>query len=111
VARQELFPAGMSGSESGMFVTTYGDTVVLYQEAAGGPHLTAPEGVVVDTLVNGTPATFYEGTWAQGADGALFWSATGAQTLLFERAGVRFTLVYTGPPVTLDDLVAAASVI
>lgn len=107
-ARQQLFPAGADG---GVFVTTYGDTLALYQEPAGGPARAVPEGTTVDTLVNGLPATYYEGAWVPGTDGALSWSATGAQTLVFERAGVRFTLVYTGAALTLSDFLAAAGTI
>lgn len=114
ITSQFLFTPAITGSESGTFVVTYsvtGASVVLYQEAAGGSDLAVPEGEAVDTLVNGLPATYYEGTWSQGDDGSLAWLPDGAQTFVFDRDGVRFTVVYTGPAVEPPAFAAAAGAI
>jgi hypothetical protein len=111
---QQLFPRGITSSGAGTFVASYssadGSTALsVYEEAAGGGDLAAPDGVAVDVSVAGSPATYYEGSWAQSANGALTWQPAGAQTIVFERDGVRFTLRYAGPHIDPADLAAAAS--
>jgi len=46
--------------------------------------------------------------WQPVADGTLAWSEGGAQTLVFERAGVRTTIQYTGPEADAPSLFAIA---
>jgi hypothetical protein len=116
LAAQKFFPQGIAGSGSGSFVVTYvsGDgasSIVLYQEGAGGDDLAVPAGSATHVLVDGSAATYYEGSWSQAPDGSLAWQSTGTQTLVFERDGIRFTVRYTGPRVEPADLAAAAGAI
>ena len=106
---QKIFPGGP-------FVATYSSAdgasaISLYQEAASGDDLAVPAGSAVDTLVSGSPATYYEGSWSQAEDGSLTWQPSGTQTLVFERDGVRFTVRYTGPRIEPADFAMAAGAI
>jgi hypothetical protein len=95
------------------FVATYssdGASISVFEEAAGGSELSVPEGVASTVMVNGMQATYYEGSWSE-TDGALTWQPEGTQTVVFERDGVRFTVVYSGPAVDGFDLAEAAAAI
>ena len=75
-------------------------SVVVYQERASEGELAAGEGAVIEVaLKDGTAATYVKGAWQASGD-ALTWSADGGQSLVFERAGLRTTLQYTGPQAT-----------
>lgn len=113
---QRFFVQSLTSNGAGLFAASYAITdgmssIALYEEAADGDGLAVPAGSAVDTLVNGSPATYYEGGWAQVEDGSLAWQPSGAQSLVFERDGVRFTVRYTGPRVEPNDFAMAAGVI
>lgn len=107
LASQRFFEGNSS------FVATYegaGASISVYEEAAGGSALSVPEGMASSVLVDGTQATYFEGGWSDEG-GSLTWQPAGTQTVVLERNGVRFTVVYAGPAVGGSDLAAAASAI
>lgn len=113
LARQSerLYSAGISG-DAGSFVAAYageGATVSLYEEASGGSNFAAPVGTVTNVAIGRANGSYFEGGWAQAADGTLSWQGGGMQTLVFEQGGVRFTLVYTGERIAPEELAAAAA--
>ncbi|MEK7248716.1 MAG: hypothetical protein AAB092_09625, partial [Chloroflexota bacterium] len=62
LSSQRIFPEGP-------FIATYASadgaaSASIHEEAAGGDDLAVPEGSAVDTLVNGSAATYYEGGWS-----------------------------------------------
>ena len=82
--------------------------MVIYQERASGKELSVEGGSATDVaLSDGTAGTYVEGMW-QPVDGKLVWSAGGAQTLVFERGGLRTTIQYTGPQAEAPSLFALA---
>ncbi len=98
-----FFPQAITASEGGMFVLTYAGvqsqrpSLVIYQERAAGGDFAAEGMSVFDvTLADGTPATYIDGAW-QVADGRFVWNEDSAQTLVFERGGVRTIVRYDGP--------------
>lgn len=105
------YPTGI-GSSSGAFVLTYQSaeaTLVIIQEAAAGDDIAAADGFVQDlALADGTPASYVEGTWLPG-DGGFTWSPGGAQTLVFERQGLRTVIQYTGPALPVSTLLEIAA--
>ncbi len=110
-----FFAAGLTSDGSGVFVLTFqaadgSSAVTIYQEASGQASLAVPPGEAADTSVNGTPATYFEGAWSE-ADGAIIWQDTGAQTLVFERDGLRTTVQYTGAEIDMAGLTAAVAML
>lgn len=105
------YPAGISG-DSGSFLLTYSSasaTIMVFQEAAGGDDLAAAAGATQDTaLADGTPATYVQGSWLPGSAG-FTWTSGGAQSLIFERNGVRTIVQYTGPSLEPAALIEIAS--
>jgi hypothetical protein len=106
------FDAALTADEGGTYALTYAGpeqaSVVVYQERASGGDLAAGEGAAIDVaLKDGTAATYVKGAW-QATGEALTWSAGAGQTLVFERAGLRITLQYTGPEADAPSLFALA---
>jgi hypothetical protein len=70
---------------------------MVFQEAASGADLAASVGSIDDyVLADVTPASYIQGAWTPGTDG-FSWSADDAQTLVFDRDGVRTIVEYIGP--------------
>lgn len=112
---QRFYPQGITSSGAGSFAAYYvapdgASSFILYEEAAGGDDLAVPDGAAVDIRLDGAAATYYEGAWVQ-AGGSLSWQADGAQTIVFERDGVRFTLKYSGPHIDPAAFITAAAAI
>jgi hypothetical protein len=81
---------------------------MVFQEAASGTGLAASVGSIHDyVLADGTLASYIQGAWTPGASG-FSWSADNAQTLVFDRDGVRTIIEYIGPPVAVPELLAIA---
>src|SRR5438132_3543913 len=107
-----FFDQALTADECGTYALTYsragGSSVVIYQERASGKELSVEGGSATDVaLSDGTAGTYVEGMW-QPVDGKLVWSAGGAQTLVFERGGLRTTIQYTGPQAEAPSLFALA---
>jgi len=83
-------PAPITGGGPGAFVLSYSSRdadLTIYQEAAGGhDSAVSTDSMTRVALSDGTPATLVQGSWL--ANGGLSWSATGSQSLIFERADV-----------------------
>jgi len=108
-----FFEEALTADAGGTFALTYegqGDaSIAIYQELASGGDFAVQGGAATDvTLPDGTAATYVEGMWQQAEDGGLVWSEGGAQTLVFERAGARTTIQYTGPEAEAPSLFAVA---
>jgi hypothetical protein len=92
------FPEGVR-SGGGVFVLSYESPearLIILQEAASGADLAVEPGSVQDmTLADGTPATYINGAWSEHQAG-LQWDTENSRTLLFERDGVRTTIVFSG---------------
>ena len=81
---------------------------MVFQEAASGAGLAASVGSIDDyVLAGGTPASYIQGTWTPDT-GGFSWSADNAQTLVFDRDGVRTIIEYIGPSVAVPELLAIA---
>ena len=108
----QFFPLALTAAEGGMFVLTYesdGASVVIYQERASGADVAAAGDAAFDvTLVDGTTATYIDGAW-QASNSDFAWSDAAAQTLLFDRAGLRTIVRYAGPRVERAFLFAVAN--
>jgi hypothetical protein len=107
-----FFDQALTADEGGTYALTYsrtgGSSVVIYQEQASGDDFAVEGGAATDVaLSDGTAGTYVEGMW-QPVDGKLAWNAGGAQTLVFEREGVRTTIQYTGPETEAPSLFAVA---
>lgn len=115
LASAQYFEAPVTAETGGAFVLTYSgsnpdQSLVVIQELASGADLSVAAGFATDvTLADGAPATYVEGAWAPAEGGELEWDADSAQTIVFERDGVRTTLRYTGTPLHVSDLVSLAS--
>lgn len=108
-----FFETPLTADAGGTFALTYaaadGSALVIYQERASGAGFAVEGGSATDVaLEDGTAATYVEGMWQPAADGALTWSEGSAQTLVFERDGVRTTIQYTGPEADAPSLFAIA---
>jgi hypothetical protein len=97
----------LSAEAGGVFVLNYvdasGSAIDIFQESASGADVAAPVGAPVGTFVGGSPATYLAGAWS-AASGTLAWEPGGTQTIVFESAGVRTTIRYTGRPVSPQEL-------
>jgi len=107
-----FFDQALTAEAGGTYALTYtragGSSIVIYQERASGEEFAAEGGSATDVaLSDGTAGTYVEGMW-QPVDGKLVWNAGGAQTLVFERGGVRTTIQYTGPEAEAPSLFAVA---
>jgi hypothetical protein len=83
-------PAAISGGGPGAFVLSYSSRdadLTIYQEAAGGyDSAVSTDSMTSVALSDGTPATLVQGSWL--ANEGLSWSASGSESLIFERADV-----------------------
>jgi len=83
-------PEPISSNGAGAFVLSYSTSdadLTIYQEAAGGrDSAVGSDSLTSVALANGTPATLAQGSWLAGE--GLSWSASGSQSLIFERADV-----------------------
>ena len=107
-----FFDQALTAEAGGTYALTYtragGSSIVIYQERASGEEFAAEGGSAVDVaLSDGTAGTYVEGMW-QAVDGRLVWNQGGAQTLVFERSGVRTTIQYNGPEAEAPSLFAIA---
>lgn len=104
------YPKGITSS-TGVFLLTYTSdkgTIMVFQEAASGTELAASVGSIDDyVLADGTRASYILGTWTPGTDG-FSWSADNAQTLVFDRDGVRTIIEYIGLPIAIPELLEVA---
>jgi hypothetical protein len=109
----QFFETPLTADAGGTFALTYaaadGSALVIYQEQASGADFGVEGGSATNVaLGDGTAATYVEGVWQPAAEGGLAWSEGGAQTLVFERNGVRTTIQYTGPEAEAPSLFAVA---
>jgi hypothetical protein len=113
LAASRFFDAGIT-AESGTYALTYagpdGASLAVYQERASGADVAAGEGAVINVaLGDGTAAAYVEGAWEPSPDGAsLTWNTDAGRSLIFERAGLRTTIQYTGTDAAAPSLFALA---
>jgi len=103
---------GITSPDGGVFSLLYerpadDASLVIYQEAATGPSLVARTGSTLNTVVDGWPAAYFEGGW-RSEGGALTWTDSDAQTLVFEPNGLRVLIQYSGPQVNAIELLSVA---
>lgn len=83
-------PEPILGNGPGAFVLSYSSIdadLTIYQEAAGGrDSAVSADSMTGVALSDGAPATLVQGSWLVGE--GLSWSASGSQSLIFERADV-----------------------
>lgn len=101
------YATGITSLEGGVYSLAYSNadgsaSLVIYQESGDGPSLAAMSGNTTDTVVDGFPASYFQGGW-RSADGALTWTDASSQSLVFEPNGIRVIIHYSGPPI--DPLV------
>lgn len=105
------YPVGLTG-EGGTFMRSYisGDSaLLLFQEAATDVPIGVSPGWARDiTLADGTRATHVTGGWIPGPSG-FSWTGASAQTLVFDRSGVRTVIQFMGDDTVVPDLAAMAS--
>ena len=110
------FPEPLTALDGGLFVLAYEnpgptgnlDTVLIYQERASLNNIVVARGFAQDVqLSTDTDATYINGTW-RPLGNELTWGEKGAQTILFDAAGVRTIIYATGGDFTLADLLAIA---
>jgi hypothetical protein len=84
-------------------------TILIYQEQAGGDDVAVYRGYASSVLLSDdTEGTYVEGSWRASSDG-LLWGDDAAQTLIFDRWGVRTIIHYVdGPPIHASSLLAIA---
>jgi len=107
-----FFDQALTADAGGTYALTYsrsgGSSIAIYQERASGEDLAVAGGTTTDVaLSDGTAGSYIEGMW-QPVDGKLVWNAGGAQTLVFERGGLRTTVQYAGPEAEAPSLFAVA---
>ena len=107
-----FFDQALTADSGGTYALKYtragGSSVAIYQERASGEEFAVEGGTATDVaLSDGTAGTYVQGMW-QPVGGKLVWSAGGAQTLVFERGGLRTTVQYTGPEAEAPSLFAVA---
>lgn len=113
MATSQYFFEPITAESGGTFLLTYenGNTaqsLTVFQERASGADFAAASGSASDVVLSdGTTGTYIEGSWMPDG-GGLDWSTDGAQTLIFERNGVRTTVRYSGPAMAQDAFVAFA---
>jgi hypothetical protein len=131
LASSRYFDTGIS-SGSGTYALTYtgpnNGTLAVFQERAPniavldatndapparpqdlvGPAADDAAPIAV-TLEDGTPAAYIRGAWQPSPDGAtLTWDPIAGRSLMFDRAGLRTTIQYTGPEDNAPSLFALA---
>jgi hypothetical protein len=87
----------VSGHGPGTFVLTYSGaaaTIAIYQEEAGATAFAISDAAGASvSLADGTAATLVDGGWVLAS--GLSWSASGSQSLIFERGGVLVVIEVT----------------
>jgi hypothetical protein len=96
------FPEPLTAVDGGLFVLAYENpgltgnpsTILVYQERSSLNNIVVAQGFAQDVrLSTGNAATYVSGTW-RPLGNELTWGENGAQTILFDAAGVR-TIIYT----------------
>lgn len=82
-------------------------SLVIYQQADSGPDLVAQSGSTAETVVDGFPASYFEGGW-RAYNGTVTWTDHDAQTLIFEPHGVRVMIHYSGLRIDPLELLSIA---
>ena len=102
LASTQLLPQGVIASDRPAFLSVFTSSnasILVFQEAPGGDNLAAQAGAVTTLqLADGTNASYASGGWLPDANGFI-WADNGAQTLVFERGGVRTIVQRFGPSV------------
>ncbi len=100
-----FFDQALTAAEGGTFLLAYAGTsgtatpaILIYQEGAGGNDIAIQPGAAQDFILpDGTPATYIQGSWRPAVAGSgVAWSSEAAQTLVFDRQGVRTIIQYRG---------------
>ncbi len=113
LASSRYFPQPLTADHGGLFTLSYELTggegnLVIYQEADTGVNLAAGSGSASDvTLPSGVGATYFEGAW-RTTDGRFVWNAAGSQSVVFDHAGIRVIIQYSGPPIDEQALITVA---
>ncbi len=101
----KFFPEPLTATQGGLFVRAYSSldagtntvnppTILIYQEAASGHDIVVWQASTTDfSLYDGTPATYIDGSW-RPFDTEVIWGEDGAQTVVFDRAGLRTIIHY-----------------
>lgn len=112
----QVFAVAITADDGGMFVRTFEaddatGSLAIYQESASVADLAVgPASATTLTLSDGTEGFYVEGSWDMSA-AAPAWDAAGTQTVVFERAGVRTIVRYSGPALDRGDLISIAELI
>ncbi|HEU4759527.1 MAG TPA: hypothetical protein VFT91_06040, partial [Dehalococcoidia bacterium] len=100
-----FFPQALTAAQGGTYLLAYASSagtatpvILIYQERADGSDIAVRPGSAQDfVLPDGTPGTYITGSWRPAASGdAVVWSDESAQTLVFDRQGVRTIIQYRG---------------
>lgn len=95
-----FFPRAMSADQGGFFLLTYASAdakLLVFQESANASDIAVAPGSATDIVLSGgVPATYVQGSW-QPDGGQFAWAADGAQSIVFDRDGVRTVIQYDGP--------------
>lgn len=110
-----LFSAPITADNGGTFMLTYdggeAGTLAVYQEAVGGGSIAVnPGSAVAVTLADGTVGSYVYGGWDMASISPA-WSDADMQTVVFDRAGVRTIVQYTGDALGQADLISIAGLI
>ncbi len=105
------YPVGLS-DRAGVYFLTYNSpdgVLMVFQEAtSSAADLSAASGAAQDVVLSdGTPATRLSGAWTP-SDYGFRWASDGAQTLVFDRNGVRTVIEFIGSDAAAPDLTAMA---
>ncbi|HET9476502.1 MAG TPA: hypothetical protein VFP63_03340 [Dehalococcoidia bacterium] len=104
------YPVGVTGDEGTLLLsyTAEDAAILIFQEPRPASRLGIPNGEARDlTLVDGTPATSFNGGWIPGSS-SFAWTDGGGQTLVFDRNGVRTIIQFIGAGAA-PDLTAIAN--
>jgi hypothetical protein len=106
------YETGITSPDGGVYSLAYATpdesaSLVIYQESGDGPNLAARTGNTTDTVVDGFPASYFQGGW-RSEDGALTWIDVSSQSLVFEPNGLRVIIHYSGPPIDPLELLSVA---
>lgn len=112
------FPVGITADLGGTYMLAYQGPdsgspepplILIYQERSTGNSIAVQEGSTSSFLLSdGTIATYVEGSW-RAAGAQVIWGEDGAQTLIFDRGGLRTIIHHLGGDRLLpQDLLAIA---
>lgn len=95
-----FFPRAISADQGGFFLLTYVSAdakLLVFQESADASDIAVAPGSATDIVLSGgVPATYVQGSW-QPDGGQFAWAVDGAQSIVFDRDGVRTVIQYDGP--------------